>query len=77
MTAELYHTEPIELGTLKLHLKAPYHDREDDGDGLYRLDDPEHRQTRHLYRREHVDAAQRYRPKEHVVRLVLGRHEDD
>ena len=54
-----------------------YHEREDDGDDLDRLDGPEDRETHHLDRREHVHAPQRHRTQEHVVRLVLGRHEDD
>ena len=67
----------LECGMRTASHSITHHDGEDDRDGLDRLDDPQHRQTCDLHRREHVHAAQGHRAQEHVVRLVLGRHEDD
>lgn len=56
--------------------RPPYHDREDDG-GHRGLEDPEHRQAEYLHQREEVDPAQGHVPQEGVVRLVLGRHQEE
>lgn len=53
-----------------------YHDREDDG-GHGGFEDPEHGQADDLHQGEEVDAAQWDVPQEHVVGLVLGRHQEE
>lgn len=54
-----------------------YHEWEDDGDALDRLDGPQRGQTGHLDGGEDVAAVQRHVTQVDVVGLVLGRHEDD
>lgn len=53
-----------------------YHDGEDDG-SHGGFEDPEHSQADDLHQGEEVDAAQRDMPQEHVVGLVLGRHQEE
>ena len=56
---------------------AVYHEREDDGDALDGLDSPQAGEAEDLDAGEDVAAAQGHVAQEDVVRLVLGRHEDD
>jgi len=52
-----------------------HHDREDDGDAAHFLDDTEHNEADELYEGKEVNVAHWHVTQEHVVRLVLGRHE--
>ena len=54
----------------------PYHDWEDDGSHCG-LEDPEHRQAEYLHQGEEVDSAQGHVTQEGMVRLVLGRHQEE
>lgn len=41
------------------------------------LDQPEHHEAAQLDEGEHVDSLDRYLSQEHVIGLILGRHEHD
>jgi len=51
------------------------HDWEYDGDDAELLDDTQNYNAGELYDGEEVDAAHRHVAQEHVVWLILGRHE--
>ncbi len=56
---------------------STYHEREDDGDDFDGLDDPEDCQAHDLDPCEEVNPTQRNMAEEHVIGLVLWRHEQD
>lgn len=68
---------PMSNTTYRDRYLATHHEWKDDGDHLDLLDDPESNETEDLDRREQMDTSQRNVAQEHVVRLVLGRHEHD